>query len=123
VYTAWHIDWQTRIYGPSCLSYKAVEPVTLEGEDIHWHRFAYVQYVTSPEYLCNSLMFFEALERYGSKVDRVMLYPKKYKNVTESNENMMLLTAEKTYNVKTIPIDIQHKGGEYCKGFDILIPR
>ncbi|KAG7431767.1 Glucose N-acetyltransferase 1 [Fusarium oxysporum f. sp. raphani] len=44
-------------------------------KDVDWSRFAYTQYVTNSEYLCNSLMFFEALKRYGSRPDRVMMVP------------------------------------------------
>lgn len=115
VYILWKIDWQTHIYGPTCLSQKPVNPPTLLDDGVNWHRFAYVQYVTSPEYLCSSLMFFAALDRMGSKAERVILYPSKYKDVLESRENMLLMSAEATYGVKTVPVDIQHKSGEYCK--------
>ncbi|KAM4064417.1 glycosyltransferase family 8 protein [Hirsutella rhossiliensis] len=43
--------------------------------DIDWSRFAYTQYVTNSDYLCNSVMLFETLHRLGSKADRVMMYP------------------------------------------------
>lgn len=44
---------------------------TLEPSDIvnftnvHWLDFAYTQYVTNSNYLCNSVMMFEALDRLG----------------------------------------------------------
>jgi len=82
---------------------------------VNWKQYAYMQYVTSPEYLCNSLMFYESLSRTNSKADRVILYPRHYKNDSESREAMLLLSAEKTWGVITIPVDIQHKKGEYCK--------
>lgn len=40
-----------------------------------WSQFAYSQYVTNPDYLCNSVMAFEALDRLGSKAARVLMYP------------------------------------------------
>lgn len=53
--------------------------VTPEPDDgIDWTRYAYVQYVTDEEYLCNSLMMFESLHRLGSKADRVLLYPQQW---------------------------------------------
>ena len=103
------------MYGPTCVSQKTAVPVTMIDEGVNWHRFAYVQYVTSPEYLCNSLLFFETLHKLGSKAERVILYPSKYKDDAESREAMLLLSAEGNYGVKTVPVEIQHKSGEYCK--------
>ena len=38
------------------------------GDDgLRWSDFAYVQYVTNRNYLCNSLMIIEALHRSGTK--------------------------------------------------------
>lgn len=113
LYTVYSVDWQTRRHGPSCLSYPPTNPVELEHEDVHWKRYAYVQYVTSPEQLCSSMIFFESLHRLGSKAERVIMYPKPYRAVNESREAMMLLSAEETWGVVTIPVDIQHTSGLY----------
>lgn len=114
-YTLWNIDYATRLHGPLCIDQKPTQPVELLSEGVDWKQFAYMQYVTTPDYLCNSLMFFEALSKTGSQADRVILYPRHYKNNTESREAMMLLSAEKTWNVITIPVDMESKRGEYCK--------
>ncbi|KAK4184884.1 family 8 putative glycosyltransferase [Podospora australis] len=73
-------------------------------EQIDWSRFAYLQYVTNDNYLCNSLMIFESLHRLGSKADRVMLYPSEVKA-----DNPLLLKARDEYNVKLVPIAVQSK--------------
>ncbi|OWP06376.1 glycosyltransferase family 8 protein [Marssonina coronariae] len=60
---------------PSALApYGAVLP-DLSEPPLDWSRFAYVQYVTDRNYLCNSVMLFEILHRLGSKPDRLMMYP------------------------------------------------
>lgn len=47
----------------------------LNDPEIDWSRFAYVQYVTSPEYLCNALMLFTSLRDLNTKASLVLLYP------------------------------------------------
>ncbi|RGP65900.1 hypothetical protein FLONG3_9032 [Fusarium longipes] len=78
---------------------------------VDWSQFAYTQYVTNSEYLCNSVMFFEALDRLSSRADRVMMYPSnmiKTENDT-SRDADLLIKARDEYNVKLIPITVQHK--------------
>ncbi|THZ34429.1 hypothetical protein D6C88_10490, partial [Aureobasidium pullulans] len=60
---------------------------------VDWSRFAYSQYVTEKNYLCNSLMIFETLHRLGSKA--------------EPRDN---------YNVKLVPIHVQRFAGEATWG-------
>jgi hypothetical protein len=38
-------------------------------ERLNWSDFAYTQYVTNTNYLCNSVMLFESLHRLKSKAD------------------------------------------------------
>jgi alpha-N-acetylglucosamine transferase len=79
--------------------------------NIDWSRFAYVQYVTNTEYLCNSVMLFEILHRLGSKADRLMMYPASmHLDATSNNkESQLILRAQKDYGVKLIPIEVQHR--------------
>jgi alpha-N-acetylglucosamine transferase len=44
-------------------------------DSVNWSDFVYVQYVTNQNYLCNSLMIFEALHWFGAKADRIMMFP------------------------------------------------
>lgn len=80
---------------------------------IDWSRFAYTQYATDGSYLCNSLMLFEALDRLGSKADRVMLYPSEFlqSENDDSRESRLLRFARDNYRVQLKPIEIQMKGG------------
>ena len=42
---------------------------------VDWSSFAYVQYATNDEYLCNSIMMFESLRRLNVKAELLLLYP------------------------------------------------
>lgn len=78
-------------------------------KDVDWSRFAYTQYVTNSEYLCNSLMFFEALKCHGSRPDRVMMVPESMlePEMVNSSDAYLLNKARDEYNVKLVPITIQ----------------
>lgn len=90
-----------------------------EGSQVDWSRFAYTQYVTTPAYLCNSVMIFETLFRLGSKADRVMMYPEKMMDPAETNpaseEAKLLAKARDQYNVKLVPVSVQRRAGGDCK--------
>ncbi|KAI9147821.1 Glucose N-acetyltransferase 1 [Paramyrothecium foliicola] len=79
--------------------------------DVDWSLFAYTQYVTNSAYLCNSVMFFEALHRYGSKADRVMMYPADLANREDvsSPDARLIAKARDQYSVKLVPIKLQRK--------------
>jgi alpha-N-acetylglucosamine transferase len=77
-----------------------------------WSDFAYVQYVTNPSYLCNSLMILEALRRHGTKADLVMLYPQQWSVPTgngsdSSYESRLLAHARDLYGTKLSPIHVK----------------
>jgi hypothetical protein len=47
------------------------EPIKdVEDPSIDWSKLYYVQYVTSPEYLCNALMVWSEIEEIGSRAQR-----------------------------------------------------
>ncbi|KAF7552520.1 hypothetical protein G7Z17_g4256 [Cylindrodendrum hubeiense] len=85
------------------------------GDDVDWSRFAYTQYVTDSDYLCNSVMIFETLHRLGSKADRVMMYPFEMLDPkateSESEVGRLLIKSRDEYQVKLMPIEIQHHTG------------
>ncbi|KAF4450558.1 glucose N-acetyltransferase 1 [Fusarium austroafricanum] len=85
-----------------------------EGDD--WSRFAYIQYVTNEDYLCNSVMIFEALHRLGSKPDRLLMYPSEMlapdATYSSSHGGALLIRARDEYNVTLQPIEIQHRDGQ-----------
>ncbi|KAF4948000.1 hypothetical protein FGADI_9995 [Fusarium gaditjirri] len=81
-----------------------------------WSRFAYIQYVTNEDYLCNSVMIFEALHRLGSKADRLLMYPQQMLDpeaeYSSSHGGKLLIRARDEYNVTLQPIEIQHRDGQ-----------
>lgn len=83
--------------------------------DADWSRFAYTQYVTSSEYLCNSVMLLERLHDLGSRADRVLMYPAKMLPDPETEDDggfhdaELLIKARDEYDVKLMPIQVQHR--------------
>lgn len=87
------------------------------GQEVDWSRFAYTQYVTNSEYLCNSVMIFESLHRLGSRADRVMMYPSRMleKGEDATTDARLLVKARDEYKVKLVPITVQHRQGADSK--------
>ncbi|KAL9594823.1 MAG: hypothetical protein Q9219_006814 [cf. Caloplaca sp. 3 TL-2023] len=82
---------------------------SLRYKNVDWSRYAYFQYATSTAYLCNSVMVFEALDRLGSKADRILVYPAEWDTQIDSltdRESQLLVKARDWYNAKLIPVDI-----------------
>lgn len=89
------------------------QPLNNESvSDTDWSQYAYCQYVTTPEYLCNSLMIFESLGRVGSKASRVMMYPQNWKVDETTAEGRLLVQARDELEVALQPIQVQHFDGE-----------
>ncbi|KAI1113076.1 glucose N-acetyltransferase [Nemania sp. NC0429] len=88
---------------------------SFDGASIDWSRYAYTQYVTNKEYLCNSVMIFETLHRLKAKADRVMMYPESMMSPTEtdpaSTEAKLLVKARDRYGVKLVPVSVQRRNG------------
>jgi alpha-N-acetylglucosamine transferase len=83
-------------------------------DSVNWSGFAYVQYVTNQNHLCNSLMMFEALHRFGAKADRIMMFPEDWhvplpeeESIDISIESKLLAQARDLYQAKLVPIKIQ----------------
>lgn len=81
---------------------------------IDWSKFAYVQYATVVDYLCNSILIFASLNETDSKADRVLLYPESWS--TDVGQKNLLVTkllaiARDEYRVKLKPIKVQKKHG------------
>ncbi|TVY38052.1 Glucose N-acetyltransferase, partial [Lachnellula occidentalis] len=94
--------------GPKCLLNPPVTvPELGSAEGVVWSRFAYVQYVTTPGYLCNAVMIFEALHRMGSRPDRLLMYPSTYSlDKSSKMEGFLLLKARDEFGVTLVPIDV-----------------
>lgn len=82
-----------------------------------WKKFAYVQYATVPDYLCNSVLIFASLNETESKADRVLLYPETWSaDVSKSNsvQTKLLAIARDEYRVILKPIKVQRKNSADC---------
>jgi len=102
--------------GPKCLLKEPISVPPVQQGDVDWSQFAYVQYVTNPDYLCNSVMLFESLHRLGSKADRLLMYPATYSlDKTSAYEGYLLLKARDEYNVTLVPVDIMSKNLSFSK--------
>jgi alpha-N-acetylglucosamine transferase len=89
-----------------------VDAGSSSGPSTQWSDFAYVQYVTNPSYLCNSLMIFEALRRHNTKAELLMMYPQQWRlpaRVTSGAEyeTKLLAQARDVYNVRMAPIQVK----------------
>ncbi|PHH80807.1 hypothetical protein CDD80_6897 [Ophiocordyceps camponoti-rufipedis] len=102
-----------------------------DGPDsgVDWSRFAYTQYVTNSEYLCNSVMLFEILHRLSSKPHRVIMYPSDMMAdplalEADTDDGRLLIKARDRYRVRLVPISVQHKDtdeGTWADSFTKLL--
>ncbi|UKZ71988.1 uncharacterized protein TrAtP1_012928 [Trichoderma atroviride] len=96
-----------------------------ETEDItDWSKFAYIQYATSSEHLCNAVMLLQSLHHLKSRADRVLMYAAemlpdpKDMDGGGSQEGELLVKVRDEYGVKLVPIQVQH--GDTADGACIL---
>lgn len=104
------LAWMTLLRLGSSSSYLNPHFTIQFGKQVDWSRFAYSQCVTGTEYLCNSVMLFDALHRLGSKPDRLMMmYPEdcSIDNSNDSREAKLLRLARDKYWVKLKAIQVQ----------------
>ena len=85
------------------------------ANNVDWSRFAYVQYVTNLDYLCNSLMLFATLEKLGCRSERLLMHPLEWtlydpeSGGTLSDEARLLRLARDKFTVSLQPIHLQSK--------------
>jgi hypothetical protein len=82
-----------------------------DGSTLHinWSRYAYSLYATDSATLCHALLLFEALNRYGSKAERVLFYPEYWDTVihnSKDRDSQLLVIARDKYNVNLQPIPL-----------------
>jgi hypothetical protein len=73
---------------------------------VDWSRFAYSQYATDTQSLCNALMVFESLQKLGSKADRMLLYPREWTQQRDERTGWLMQVAEQKLGVKLQPVDL-----------------
>lgn len=77
---------------------------------VDWSKYAYTQYATSSPYLCNAVMVFDALERFGSRAQRVLYYPKDWDVIADSDndrDRQLLRLAKVKYKAMLVPIELE----------------
>jgi hypothetical protein len=96
-------------------------------EAVDWSRFAYSQYVTDTAYLCNAIMVFEALQRLGSRAERILFYPHHWDtDVTSAvdRDSQLLVLARDHYNVQLFPMKPEsikpNAGGNISSSYDFV---
>ena len=80
---------------------------SLSYKDVDWRQFAYAQYAADGQCLCSAVMQFDALERYGSKAKKILVYPEDMDTEVLNNrdrDSQLLLLARDTYKALLIPI-------------------
>lgn len=62
-----------------------------------WSKYAYIQVVSDPLYLCNSIMMFEQLKNLEAKPNKVLLYPSHWdsKEFQESSNSLLSPSSSK----------------------------
>ncbi|KAL7800129.1 glycosyltransferase family 8 protein [Trichoderma ceciliae] len=84
-------------------------------DDTDWSKFAYTQYATSSEYLCNSVMLLQRLHHLRSRADRVLMYPAHMLPDPEAQDGggfhdaELLIKARDEYGVNLVPVRVQHR--------------
>ena len=110
--------WRGAVLSSQPIAQPATGPMSddiLSSLPIDWSQFAYTQYVTDLDYLCNAIMLFNLLNRYRSEPERVLMYPEHFHRDDGSKEAQLLRMAQEKYKVKLQPISIVHMPGRDCK--------
>lgn len=87
--------------------------LSLNSDSVDWSRYAYSQYATTSAHLCNSVMLFEALHRFGSKPARILFYPSTWDTEIASSkdrDSQLLVMARDKYKAKLIPVEMAVDG-------------
>ncbi|KAE8393606.1 hypothetical protein BDV23DRAFT_170043 [Aspergillus alliaceus] len=78
-------------------------------QNIDWSRFASVQYAMSTDYLCNSVMIFEALMHLKSKAGRLLMYSEEISVTGSFTQSRSLRKVRDEYGVKLMPMQMEFK--------------
>ncbi|KAH6681673.1 nucleotide-diphospho-sugar transferase [Halenospora varia] len=91
---------------------------TVDDPSIDWSKLAYVQYATSPEYLCNALMIWSEIEELGTLAQKVLMYPSHWdpNEIDDIDPGLrltpiarLLQSAVEDYNVTLHPVSVLHQ--------------
>ncbi|CDK27345.1 unnamed protein product [Kuraishia capsulata CBS 1993] len=96
------------------LIYGKVQHLEESKPSLDWSRFAYVQYATDLDYICNAVINFAKLrEEFGTKADLVLMYykgfsynPHRLPEKQYKPESRLLQEAEAEFGIKLIPVSM-----------------
>lgn len=74
-----------------------------------WNKYAYSLYATDSAAMCHAVLVFDALQKFGSKADRVLFYPEYWDLKVENGkdrDSQLLLMARDKYKVKLKPVKL-----------------
>jgi hypothetical protein len=111
------IMWLPRRDSRLQMSNNLISPASEGTRDhVNWSSFAYAQYATNADYLCNSVMLFETLHRLQSKADRLLMYPSNYliDELDSTRESWLLRKARDEFDVKLVPVEVQRRDVGDC---------
>jgi hypothetical protein len=72
-------------------------------------RYAYVQYATGIDNICNSLQIFATLKASNSSAERVLIHSQEWSPMDRSPEGRLLKAARDSYDVVLKPVVVQEK--------------
>lgn len=88
-----------------------VTPIwTTEQETV---RFAYAQYVTDLDYLCNAIINFSQLRRFGTEMEMALVFPDSWEQAGSSKESSAVQAVRANYphiNLHPLPVVTTSKG-------------
>ncbi|RDW83296.1 hypothetical protein BP5796_04787 [Coleophoma crateriformis] len=107
-------NWDAEEIAPPIAAARPTKKV--EDPNIDWSRFKYVQYVTTPEYLCNAVMIWSQIEEIGSRANRIMMYPSNWNQDAVNPVDLqptpiarMLEEAASKYFVQLYPVEVLNR--------------
>lgn len=86
---------------------------------VDWTRFAYTLYATDTQSLCNTVLIFDALQRHGSKAERVLQLPLQWHTIVQNEQgrdSQLLLKLQKHYKVTLLPVKLPGVASEPTLG-------
>ena len=104
LFTVWYLLTHHR--GPI---FKPKHSPSLSYKDVDWRQFAYAQYAPDGQHLCSAVMAFDALDQYGSKAKKVLLYPEDMDTEvlnSRDRDSQLLVLAQDTYGALLIPVPV-----------------
>ena len=100
-------------------------PTSGDAFRVNWSDYAYSIYATDSAALCHAILVLDALDRFGSKADRVLFYPDHWDTTIESatdRDSQLLTLARDVYKAKLHPIKPLQVAGRTERMCSTIVP-